>query len=676
MGWGEVVLSAAQLRRGDAMSRASSSISGEAGRRKLRWRRLLGRSQTGGIVLLAGLTLAVVTGTVAAAVGFASGPQAGTTAGASRLGDPCRFARGLPTRTVGFRASDGMRLRGTIFGEGRYGLVVAGATSDNLCEWIARDTRLIRLLTGNGFRVLVFARRQQTRGSAGYIADVRGAAAVLRRSGARRLVLMGESVGGLLAVAAAGSIRPSPAAVISVSGSSASAPGATDANFVSSAEAGAKRLRTPLLLIAGKGDKTSVANARYLFEAASRADKRLLIIPGRLPTGSLLVPSGSPHARRVEGGIFDFVQERVVLPPPATRGIAISRLGSSYSRTQNYDRYGYVIVGVGDATAAGTLSTKSLVYMSGTSVQPRFFTGVTYDEARSENWLLKDSAGNYLMNEQYEARIADIGNPAYQKRWANNVARFLSRHGNDGVFIDDVVVDVGQLTDNTYPAEYPTPQAWQNAELSFIRYVGRALKSQGFYVLASASGRIRGDVRSDSAELTKRFWRSLAPFVSGLYSEYWLQLPTDSSTLRAAGSANWQQWWGQWQSLVGVAQSANVDFFAEMYGTSASTSVMRYGRASFLLDWDGKGGAFLYIPDEGTTDPWNPEWTLEVGRPARRKYRVGVGWRRDYTAGVTLVNPSPTTPQTFSLDGTYYRPDGTAVTSVTLDPTSAVILRR
>jgi hypothetical protein len=365
-----------------------------------------------------------------------------------------------------------------------------------------------------------------------------------------------------------------------------------------------------------------------------------------------------------------------VLPALATRGIGVARLGSAYRPSQNYNRYGYVIVGTRNAAAAGRLKAKALVYMSGTSVQHRFFTGVSHEEALRRNWLLKDSSGEYLENLNYETDIGDVGNPAYQQQWADNVARFLTLHHDDGVFIDDVVADVGQLTDYAYPPQYPDQQAWQNAMFSFIKYVGASLKAKGFYVVVSATGRVRGDVRSNNGELTRTFWQKLAPYVSGLFSEYWLQLGSDPATLRVAGSSDWRQWWGSWQGLVQVAQRAGVDFFAEMYGSGDDLHIMRYGRASFLLDWNGRGGAFIYQPDEGRSDPWNPEWTMTIGLPVGPKRRVGVGWRRDYTAGVTLVNPSPSASQSFALGGTYFRADGTAVTSISLDPGSAIILRR
>ena len=53
-------------------------------------------------------------------------------------------------------------------------------------------------------------------------------------------------------------------------------------------------------------------------------------------------------------------------------------------------------------------------------------TGVSYQEAVANNWILRDAAGNYIHNAGYRDNfIGDIGNTAYQQRWASNVASYL-----------------------------------------------------------------------------------------------------------------------------------------------------------------------------------------------------------------------------------------------------------
>jgi Hypothetical glycosyl hydrolase family 15 len=356
-----------------------------------------------------------------------------------------------------------------------------------------------------------------------------------------------------------------------------------------------------------------------------------------------------------------------------TPGIGIKRWGETYRTASGYDRYSYVNVGPADAAAAGALPTKSLVYTSGTSVYPGWSAGMTYQEALANNWLLKDASGAYLMNVDYGAYVGDIGNPAYQQRFVDNVSALLARNGNEGAFIDDVLATSAGMTGGKFPAKYPTQQAWEDAQVSFVQYVGQALRARGYYVLVQAIAWIAGNPGSDDGSLNAAFWSRLAPHVSGIQSEYWIQDPNDVTRLRATGTAWYQQWDG-WLNLMNAAQSRGTDFFAMMYGSTTNVETMRYGRASFLLLWDGSGGAFTYDIPSG--DPWNAEWTTAVGQPAGARFQVGVGWRREYTNGTAIVNPSPSTSQTFALGGTYMQADGTAVTRVTLAPTTGLVLTK
>ncbi|HEY4869400.1 MAG TPA: hypothetical protein VII79_05275, partial [Candidatus Dormibacteraeota bacterium] len=98
-------------------------------------------------------------------------------------------------------------------------------------------------------------------------------------------------------------------------------------------------------------------------------------------------------------------------------------------------------------------------------------------------------------------------------------------------------------------------------------------------------------------------------------------------------------------------------------------------RASFLLAWSGRtGSALFYRPDPDLVDPYAAEWTNDVGTPAGNRYAVGAGWRRQFTGGTVIVNPSAGASQTFALGGTYRMPDGSSASSITLGPTSALVL--
>ena len=173
---------------------------------------------------------------------------------------------------------------------------------------------------------------------------------------------------------------------------------------------------------------------------------------------------------------------------------------------------------------------------------------------------------------------------------------------------------------------------------SFIAYVGPQLKAQGLYVRASA-----GKPGPNDGSATKAWWTTLAPYVSGFLVEYFEQ--ASDQVLFYNDPNNWHGFWESWLGLVDVAQNAGVDFYGGMKGSATDTGKMMYGKASFLLKWNGKGGGFFWQMNDTASDPWNPAWTTNIGTPKAARYQVGVGWRRDYTGGTALVNPSPTTPK-------------------------------
>jgi hypothetical protein len=354
-----------------------------------------------------------------------------------------------------------------------------------------------------------------------------------------------------------------------------------------------------------------------------------------------------------------------------TAGIGLIQLGNMLSATWKPARYPLVVVSPGDAKAAASLPGRSLYYTSGVSVSKGWSDGVPWTQADENGWLLTNADGQPLINVHYPGSdIGDVGSSAYQQAWIRNVLRFLGDHrGLDGVVIDDVAQDISPIA-GAFPAKYPTQADWQQAMISFMAAVGPALRDHGYYVAANASSWIPGV--SGGPEGNLAWFRELAPYVSGLVEENYAQTP-DGTALRASGP-EWNQKWDADESLITTVQSLGVDFLGAMYGSRSDTRAMSYGKASFLLAWNGGGGAFLYLTGN-YADPWNPAWTTNVGRPASARQRVGVGWMRRYTDGMALVNPSVSKAQLFRLPGRYLEPTGASVRSVTLAPTSGLVLR-
>jgi hypothetical protein len=388
---------------------------------------------------------------------------------------------------------------------------------------------------------------------------------------------------------------------------------------------------------------------------------RLLVLGALLGTGGVAAVAVTPSGQATAS------------PSGPIAGAGIVSLGGHLSQIANPGIYSTVIANASDASTLAGLPGRSLAYFSGADVNVNWSTGVPYTQALANGWLLTSSTGSLLTNTGYAGNyVGDVGSSAYQQAWITNVLAYLAAHpGVDGVFIDDVLYDLKPLA-GTEAAKYPTQQQWAAAMASFVVAVGNALRSHGYYVALNASGYIPGDSASNDGTNTVNWWKQLGPYVNGLMNEYYDETSNGTNQLRTTGTA-WYQQWDAWQRLIGTAQAMGDDFFGLLYNLAGDTAAMQYGKASFLLEWNGGGGAFMYHTTDNS-DPTSSAWTTDIGQPTGPKQQVGVGWKRTYTAGLALVDPSPTSAQTFPLGGSYVTPAGATVTSVTLQPGTGMVL--
>ncbi len=183
-----------------------------------------------------------------------------------------------------FRAADGTRLVGHRFGGKKPGtrtaVVLAHMSVGDLCQWVP----YARNLSAKGlfvfpfdFRGHGFSEGRQDHSRAG--ADVAAAVRAVRALGARKVVVVGASLGGIAAVVAAPTIRPTLAGVVAVS-----APAAISGQL--NAVPAAPRLRVPTLYVAAEQDQNPpydfAADGQRLYEATATSEKRLELVPGSL----------------------------------------------------------------------------------------------------------------------------------------------------------------------------------------------------------------------------------------------------------------------------------------------------------------------------------------------------------------------------------------------------------
>ncbi len=153
-------------------------------------------------------------------------------------------------------------------------VVLAHQAHSTLCLWVTEARRL----AARGYTAIVFDFRnngasqfRKAPADSLIAADVTAAVKLARTLGARKVFVVGASMGGWASIVAGASLRPSIQGIVSVS---------APAQWYGDAIPSARRLTVPVLYVAASGDGSFAADARALYAATASGDKTLKIVPG------------------------------------------------------------------------------------------------------------------------------------------------------------------------------------------------------------------------------------------------------------------------------------------------------------------------------------------------------------------------------------------------------------
>jgi hypothetical protein len=368
----------------------------------------------------------------------------------------------------------------------------------------------------------------------------------------------------------------------------------------------------------------------------------------------------------------------------ASAGVGTVRICSGCpSSGGDLSRYGYVILNSSDAPLLPALKAanpglKALVYKnlaftltyscSGGVDSRSLTTGVGYCDADTNHpdWFLTDTTGNRISSSAFPAaQLMDVGNGPYQDRWLANVTNDLGSAGWDGVFVDDADATMNFHLGSRTIAKYQTDAAWRSATRSMLAKVGPALQSAGFLVVPNLYTPWMANYDALGV------WKDWLQFTSGGAQEYYTKWGTTSSGWFAGSDWTFRQ-----SFQVATAQAGKI-FLGITYAPKTDARSMSYARANFLLfDGGGARNALVFEPsDPEAQDPYAAAWTSDIGTPIGERYHVGAAWRRNYSGGTVLVNPSSATV-TVALEQVYYDDAGVRRRSLTLGPTTGAVLHR
>jgi pimeloyl-ACP methyl ester carboxylesterase len=166
--------------------------------------------------------------------------------------------------------------RVAVSGRGRIGVALLPQSGGDACEW----TGFVRAATARGLRTA------QIDWNGDFVPETLDAIAALRRSGARKVALVGASLGGHFALVVAARHDPRVDAVVTLSAERTERSDARDAAHA------ARRIRIPALTIGSRNDgwTTFGADTRAIHRAIPAPVNTMLLVPGAAHGVDLLSP--------------------------------------------------------------------------------------------------------------------------------------------------------------------------------------------------------------------------------------------------------------------------------------------------------------------------------------------------------------------------------------------------
>jgi hypothetical protein len=284
-------------------------------------------------------------------------------------------------------------------------------------------------------------------------------------------------------------------------------------------------------------------------------------------------------------------------------------------------------------------------------------------------WILRDSAGNRLYipygcsNGTCPQYAADISNRAYRRYWIENAQTMMAK-GYRGLFVDDVNMDLkvgnGQ-EEHVAPIDPSTGQpmteeAWRSYMATFMQEIRAALPSSEIvhnviWFAANHAGTANASIRSEISSANYIF----------------LERGVNDSGL-TGGTGSWSV--NALLSYVDEVHALGRGIVLD--GTASDPQGLQYNLASYFLVSTGNDA----VSGGGQTpENWWAGWSVNLGEPLGARYSWNNLLRRDFTGGMSLVNPPGSSTRTISLPSPMQAVDGSMVTTVTLPAASGVILR-
>ena len=188
----------------------------------------------------------------------------------------------VPRTPVRFRALDGVRIEGSVFGTGRVGVVLGHGSDGSQQDW----WNFAEMLAQNGYTALAINYRSYCPGGAAGCSgdggtsdawmDMLGGARYLEGRGVQGVVLMGSSMGGTASVVAAAQPQAENAGIIGVIALS----GSVECCGMDAGKDAVDAIDVPMLFVAGRFDFGFAGSTRHWGRWAGSSGEAVIVASG------------------------------------------------------------------------------------------------------------------------------------------------------------------------------------------------------------------------------------------------------------------------------------------------------------------------------------------------------------------------------------------------------------
>ena len=332
----------------------------------------------------------------------------------------------------------------------------------------------------------------------------------------------------------------------------------------------------------------------------------------------------------------------------------------------------------------------------------QYYDGVYSKETKfPASWYLRDAAGNQLINEASLYLMDPMSTEPYTegsvtyagwRGWVTKQCQALLAGSpglfNGGCWLDDIgsnpvngrVKDV--VTGQTEPPLNPaTGQPYTNHEWYQITgpFARKVRADVGGYSIDNAL------VAPGSFYAGSEGTRQFLTYIDGGMAEGWLRNARDP-VIPYPVPLKWKQ---AVQMVMDTNRSGHaIQCMVKLWSTATPDQIKSWRLFAFATYLMGNQGAAYFqfssasLPATPWADMTDPLFDVPIGSPTDSYAKVGqyakaggAYYKRVYTGGLVLINPNQTgNTVNVQLGGTYYLPDGTAVTQVSLPQDTAQIV--